>query len=370
MKENLLIVCDPNYQTSTKTHQPAERRRDVSCTSCTSTYITSGLTLVGMSTTTLTRIALLFMAASSSPCASFSPPLPSSRIRQCRSSCMSSRLDAVVVSRRRRQVLLDSIRTIAASAAAVAIPGLATPHAAFAEEENGVPEVTDRIFLDIKAPTEDQSQRIVIGLYGKVAPTCTKMLLQLVSPSGLPSNCKPRDATRTLQKEQLEANKVYSSCIENESKGVTYEYGTIWRIIKDERIDVGSVSGKFVARQFPNWMEDNGDNTKMLPMEFGSVSVQRGDESGFGFSIYPGKEVMTDAGGAIVIGRVLEGLDVIDKLNDFQVVKSSKVNYMALTGSDGIKKAPRRACSYGSSNLYCNEFKPLQKLSIIASGVL
>ncbi|KAI2494930.1 peptidyl-prolyl cis-trans isomerase [Fragilaria crotonensis] len=234
-----------------------------------------------------------------------------------------------------------------------------------------LPQVTDRIYVDLKAPTDLESRRIVIGLYGKAAPSSTRMLRQLVSPAGLPSKCKPRDTTRTLQKEQLEANKVYNSCIENEDKGVNYEYGNIWRIIKDERIDVGSVSGKYVAREFPNWAEDEANaGLPTLPMEFGTVSVLRGNESGFGFSIYPGKNIKTDVGDAIVIGKVLEGLDVIEQLNSFPVVKSSNVNYMALTGSDGMKKAPSRACSYGSSNLYCNEFKPLQKLSITATGVL
>jgi cyclophilin family peptidyl-prolyl cis-trans isomerase len=70
------------------------------------------------------------------------------------------------------------------------------------------------------------------------------------------------------------------------------------------------------------------------------VSVQRGNDSGFGFSIYPGKTAKSDTGGSTVIGKVIEGLDVIEDLNEFQVVKSSKVNYMALTGSDGMKSAP------------------------------
>ena len=365
-------------------------------------------------------MALLLLAAASSCVASFSTPLPNSMIRhehRCSSSTATTRLDAEKVEEeeerqqqrqrgaggQRRQLLLDSFQVCASITTAVALPWCTTPFEAFAATEEMddadninnnnnnlyvMPEVTDRFFLDIKAPTSVESQRIVIGLYGKVAPSCTKMLRQLVSmPSGLPAKCKPRDATRTLQKEQLEANKVYNSCMENENRGVTYEYGTIWRIIKNERIDVGSVSGKFVARQFPNWMEEENDvdldskNNKSarikVPMEFGSVSVQRGNESGFGFSIYPGKETKTtnvvggnDDDDAIVIGRVIEGLDVIDMLNDFSVVKSSNVNYMALTGTDGIKKAPSRACSYGSSNLYCNEFKPLQKLSIIATGVL
>ena len=331
-------------------------------------------------------IGWLLIGAISS-CASFSIPLSTRALVQHPCRCITigsttSRLDATKVVESRRQWLLDSIRISVAGTTFIspwfpsAVTAVEASSIVVAKEDTTeadllLTQVTDRIYVDIKAPTEVESRRIVIGLYGKAAPSSTRMLRQLVSSTGLPSKCKPRDTTRTLQKEQLEANKVYSSCIENETKGVNYEYGTIWRIIKDERIDVGSVSGKFVAREFPNWAEDeNNPSLPTLPMEFGSVSVQRGNESGFGFSIYPGKDIKTDVGDAIVVGRVLEGLDVIEQLNNFQVVKSSKVNYMALTGSDGMKKAPSRACSYGSSNLYCNEFKPLQKLSITATGVL
>ena len=72
-----------------------------------------------------------------------------------------------------------------------------------------------------------------------------------------------------------------------------------------------------------------------------------------------------------MIGRVLDGLTtVVADLNETPVVKSSKVNYMALTGSGGLKAAPSRACSYGNGKLYCNEFKPLKKISIVSTGVL
>eukprot|EP00546_Thalassionema_frauenfeldii_P009047 CAMPEP_0178916588 /NCGR_PEP_ID=MMETSP0786-20121207/12737_1 /TAXON_ID=186022 /ORGANISM="Thalassionema frauenfeldii, Strain CCMP 1798" /LENGTH=307 /DNA_ID=CAMNT_0020589969 /DNA_START=63 /DNA_END=986 /DNA_ORIENTATION=+ len=258
----------------------------------------------------------------------------------------------------RRNLLADSF----AALATVASCGM-TKCVAFAEDSS--PEITDKVYIDIKAPTDSQSRRIVIGLYGKEAPKSTKMLKQLVS-TGLPSRCKPLE-NRLLQKEQLEANKVYNSCIDNESKGVTYEYGTVWRIIKDYRIDVGTVSGKFIAREFPNW-----DDSNSLPHKIGSVSVQKGNESGYGFTIQPSDNKNSPLQSAnIVVGEVLDGLDTVAQLNDTPVVTSSKaVNYMALTGSDGMRAAPSRSCAYGSGNLYCNEFKPLKKLSIVATGVL
>jgi cyclophilin family peptidyl-prolyl cis-trans isomerase len=246
-------------------------------------------------------------------------------------------------------------------AAAVLLPTVVS-----AEDKGLSPEVTDRIYIDFKAPTDAETRRIVIGLYGKAAPRSTRMLKDLVSSGGLAAKCRPRE-TRSLQKEQLEANKVYNSCIESEDNGVTYEYGQIWRIIKDQRIDVGSVQGKFVAREFPTWGDDNG-----LPQEYGTVSVQRGNESGFGFTIQPSKNIesLKLLGDNVVIGKVVEGMDVIDQLNDYPVVKSSKLNYMALAGTNGLRAAPSRACRYGGTELYCNEFKPLKKLTIQSTGEL
>ena len=118
--------------------------------------------------------------------------------------------------------------------------------------------ITDKVFVEVKGlPASDGSapttQRIVIGLFGKEAPKSVDKLKKLMGP-GLPAVCKPKEE-RVLQREQLEANKVYNSCIEGQSNGVNYDYAQIWRIIKDERIDFGSVAGKFVAREYPTWEE-------------------------------------------------------------------------------------------------------------------
>ena len=51
-----------------------------------------------------------------------------------------------------------------------------------------------------------------------------------------------------MQREQLEANKVYNSCIETEQRGVTYDLSTVWRIIKDERDQI--------AAQVRTWIAD------------------------------------------------------------------------------------------------------------------
>jgi cyclophilin family peptidyl-prolyl cis-trans isomerase len=243
-------------------------------------------------------------------------------------------------------------------------------------------QVTDKIFLEIKgvpaAGGEDgevpvvppTTSRIVIGLFGNDQPQPVSILKQLVSPAGLPSSCKPRE-TRILQREQLEANKVYNSCIESGDKGVTYDLSQVWRVAKDQRIDVGSVAGKFISRDFPTFDESKSSNVLEHDIP-GTVSVRRGNDGGFGFVIYPGGGIPSDLNeDNIVVGRVIEGMDVIERINDIPVVQSSKLSYKALAGGgDKLRAAPSRACRYGSADLYCNEFKPLKKLLIMSTGLL
>uniref|UniRef100_A0A7S2UKN4 PPIase cyclophilin-type domain-containing protein n=1 Tax=Attheya septentrionalis TaxID=420275 RepID=A0A7S2UKN4_9STRA len=237
-------------------------------------------------------------------------------------------------------------------------------------------EITDKIYLEFKGipnnnvNSEDgipSVDRIVIGLFGKDEPQPVGIVKQLVSPTGYSTPCKPPDTTRLLEKERLESKKVYKSCVEGEDNGVTYDMSAVWRIDANRRIDVGSVTGKFVSRYPPNF-ESSSSLTHDAP---GVVSVRRGNEGGFGFTIYPG------AGGGegildednIVVGRVLEGMDVVERLNAVPVVQSSSINYMALTGGPKGQTAPTRACRYGGP-MYCNELKPLKKILMIKTGIL
>jgi len=255
--------------------------------------------------------------------------------------------------------------------------GIAVPQPSLAYSSSELAgEVTDKIFIDVKGlPTAEgepaSTQRIVIGLFGKEAPQSTDKLKKLVSDAGLPAECKPKEE-RTLQREQLEANKVFNSCMENQDRGVNYDYAQIWRVIKGERIDFGSVAGRFVARKFPDWTETTSGSSSPLKHDRpGLVSVRRGTDSGFGFTIYPGgKGDISDLDeNHIIVGQVLEGMDVIESLNNIAVVTSAKVNYMALTGGPKNTSAPSRACRYGGA-MYCNENKPLVKLTIYKTGVL
>lgn len=220
--------------------------------------------------------------------------------------------------------------------------------------------VTDKIAIDVKGlggPSSTETKRIVIGLFGNEAPSSVAKLKQLAS-TGLPAACRPKEKHQ-LEREQLEANRVYNSCKESEDEGVSLRYSQIWRVVKDERIDVGSVSGKFIARNYPDWRDDN----KLHHDRPGVVSVRRGNDSGFGFTVHPGGNGKDLDDSHIVVGQVLEGMDVVQELNGVPVITSSKVNYMGLTGGPTTKNAPTRGCRYGGA-MYCNEQKPLIKLSI------
>lgn len=258
---------------------------------------------------------------------------------------------------------------LTSSSAAVAADG----------DDTKAASITDKIFIEFKGIPTDNGEsasassatkdRIVIGLFGNDSPQPVSILKQLVSKEGYRSKCKQLDTTRLLQKEQLEANKVYNACLENEDTvGVNYDYSSVWRVIKDGRIDVGAVSGRFVARENPLFEANNN-----LVHEAGVVSVRKGDDGGYGFTIFPGQKGSAAAAvldeDNVVVGRVLEGMDVVARLNEMAVVKSSALNYMALTGGAKGTVAPSRACRYGGP-MYCNENKPLRKVLIERTGTL
>ncbi len=256
-------------------------------------------------------------------------------------------------------------------------------------------QITSKIFLQLKGlpPILDENGEpstasaytediITIGLFGNDAPQPVAILEQLVSNSGYYAKCKPKEI-RTLQREQLEANKVYNSCMEmQDTKGVNYDLSTVWRVVKDERIDLGAVSGKFVSRENPSFDGNVGNVSTLKHDVEGSVSVRKGNDGGFGFTIYPGTSSATTSKATaaaeldednIVIGRVIDGMDVVRRLNDVAVVQSAAgINYKGLSGGNASSKrsAPSRACRYGSTELYCNEFKPLKKILISRTGTV
>lgn len=259
-------------------------------------------------------------------------------------------------------------------AATVAAAQKEEPSSSALSRSSADAKITSKIFIQLKGlptdesndiPQQEADDIITIGLFELDAPQPTAILKQLVSNEGYPAKCKPREI-RTLQREQLEANKVYNACMEIEdSKGVNYDLSTVWRVVKDERIDLGAVSGKFVSRESPMFQ---GGNEMLKHDVEGVVSVRKGNDGGFGFTIYPGKSGASNSEldqDNIVVGRVIGGMNVVKRLNELPVVQSP------IGGSSSNKRlAPSRACRYGSTELYCNEFKPLKKILIQKTGLV
>jgi cyclophilin family peptidyl-prolyl cis-trans isomerase len=127
------------------------------------------------------------------------------------------------------------------------------------------------------------------------------------------------------------------------------------------------VSGKFLAREYPTWTDHN----ELHHDARGVVSVKKGNKGGFGVTIglndKPNGELDDNN---VVVGRVIDGFDVLQAISEVPVVRAAKqVNYMALTGGSSNNDAPSRSCTYGGP-LYCNENKPLIKMTVSNVGVI
>ena len=289
----------------------------------------------------------------------------------------------------RRGWLSKAARAAPLAIVATAVASGPPNEAAAASDESRIGAVTDKVYVDVSGLSASASaetgktQRIVMGLFGTDAPSSVKKLklLHETSGQGLSAPCKPLKEDFLIQREQLEANKVYRSCVETQDKGVTYDYAQIWRIVKDERIDFGSLSGRFNAREYPTWAEKA---SSMIPskdyLEESSkylMAVRKGSDSGFGFTFFPTATAKTNRDfleNYLVVGKVLEGNDVVDQINNVSVVASSKVNYMSIVGAAGggsskTNNAPKKDCRYGGP-MYCNENKPLTKLTMFRTGIL
>lgn len=331
----------------------------------------------------------IFVDVDAFHCQAFPSQISSSALNAIDTTSESS--DPQGLSRRSWLSRAPQALTVVATAAAAATTGL--PQVSRAEDDSGstgsaLGQVTDKVFVDVSGLSATASaetgktQRIVLGLFGKDAPASVKRLKLLhdVSGKGLEAPCKPLKEDFLIQREQLEANKVYRSCLEGQDKGVTYDYAQIWRIVKDERIDFGSLPGKFNAREYPTWAERSYlptaeyASTKTLPKYL--VAVRKGSDSGFGYTLFSKANALTNRDfleNYLVVGKVLEGEEVVDQINNVSVVASAKsINYMSIVGGGvGSSKnaAPKKDCRYGGP-MYCNENKPLTKLTMFRTGIL
>eukprot|EP00588_Corethron_pennatum_P005412 CAMPEP_0194286776 /NCGR_PEP_ID=MMETSP0169-20130528/33275_1 /TAXON_ID=218684 /ORGANISM="Corethron pennatum, Strain L29A3" /LENGTH=203 /DNA_ID=CAMNT_0039033289 /DNA_START=37 /DNA_END=645 /DNA_ORIENTATION=+ len=193
----------------------------------------------------LLTIFLLFLGGNYwKPVSSFSPRPAGGRAHRSATELAAGRAGSGTrngsAPSERRRFVRDVIAVAAATALAHPAPAVAA--------DGDAPKVTSKVFIDFKgipAPGDDdpsRRDRLVIGLYGDLAPGPVQAVLDLCNERvGLAAKCLPLDDSRILQREMLEARKVYNSCLAAENDGVTYDLGLLWRVDAGRRIDVGSV---------------------------------------------------------------------------------------------------------------------------------
>eukprot|EP01041_Mallomonas_annulata_P003324 gene3324-6578_t len=161
------------------------------------------------------------------------------------------------------------------------------------------PSITSKVDLDVSI-NRKPAERISIGLYGNEAPIATKIFL--------------------------------SVCSGEYQEGVSYDYSQISRVQKDKLIEIGKFALGSAQKQ-ETWMDSVGkvrirnrdkaekaihnDANDLKHDSPGVVSVPKGGKS-FLFTIAPNANTNLDEDN-LVIGKVLTGQEVIEKINNVPV---------------------------------------------------
>ena len=256
---------------------------------------------------------------------------------------------------------------------------------------SGGPAITNKVFLDLKfsgrtkalenpkwekiiardkrasGSTEaefsqggtDTIVRIVVGLYGKEAPETVDTFLKLVQGNLVVPCIDEDDAAGdpedfgTSQRTKLTRRQIYKQCKAQEDRPVGYEYSQIWRVLKDERIDLGRINKQF--RQAPN----NEDYNTLSHNAAGLLStVKNGGQ--FEFTITPKANPALDKTN-IVFGRILQGEELVDLLNSTPATQGQFL--------EGAFKFSGKLIGDGRADLNTKN-RPLQKITISKCGVL
>ncbi|KAJ1494097.1 hypothetical protein T484DRAFT_1927930 [Baffinella frigidus] len=237
--------------------------------------------------------------------------------------------------------------------------------------------VTDRIFLDIKIQgvnsankaNEGRSSnldaqaalegRIVIGLFGEDAPE-TAAMFKAVAAGTLVVPCQEVIIEAAIAREALQKKQPIKQCKASEKKPVDLLDSSVWRIIKDKRVDFGRLKGKFLLRKAP----ESADANALTHDRPGMVSARKGGGQ-FEFSIAPAANSNLDKTN-VVFGQVLEGGDILAKLNNTPVKQFAG----GMGGGEDDATSTLAACYYGSKNSFCGANKPLQRVIVQRAGVL
>ena len=228
--------------------------------------------------------------------------------------------------------------------------------------------VTDRVLLEfVQQVSAEESMMlpIEVGLFGKDAPQSVSAFKALVAgtyaapcqeyvdddPSGM-----------GIERSKQSTKAQYKQCAAGAAEPVTYSGSGVWRIVQGSRIDAGAIKGKFALRVPPQ--TPVGEGAGLSHDAPGLLSVRKGGGT-FDFGITSAADPAQDAE-YVVIGRVLQGMERVQQLDAMPVVRAAGM----MGQGDGSSTSREKACSYGSANAYCNQNKPLKKITLLRASVM
>eukprot|EP00802_Teleaulax_amphioxeia_P015060 Tamp_15143.p1 GENE.Tamp_15143~~Tamp_15143.p1 ORF type:complete len:343 (-),score=69.65 Tamp_15143:538-1422(-) len=279
---------------------------------------------------------------------------------------------------------------LAGTAAAV----LGWSRASFAAGDKGgaeEPEITDKVYFDFKISGRtkalenpkwekiiardkrasgytdaefsqggtDTTVRMVVGLYGEEAPKTVAAFLELAE-GDLMAPCIDEDEATgdpedfaSSQRSKLTKRQIYKQCKAQEDKPVGYEYSQVWRVVKDQRIDLGRINKQF--RQAPY----NDDENSLKHDKAGLLSMVK-NGGVFEFTMTPKANPKLDETNT-VFGRVLEGEEVVELFNEMPATQGQFL--------EGAFKFSGKLIGDGRADLDTKN-RPLQKITVLRCGVL
>lgn len=207
------------------------------------------------------------------------------------------------------------------ASAASDIPTIISPATEEATPLPAVGKITSQAYLDISI-ARGPPERISVGIFGDDAPRSSKFWL--------------------------------SVCKAEYGEGTSYDGSQVSKVQKDRIITVGKLARGGGQKQ-ETWMDEvgkvrirnvnlaesfvNTDNNELKHDTNGIVSIPKAGGT-FEFSIVPRQNAELDNDN-LVIGKVLSGMDVVDKINEIPVSREDSLGSKAAFSNAGKGFDPR-----------------------------